>query len=89
MVGDFTINILVGEPFTDSGATASDDVDGNLSGSILKASSVDLSTVGSYTITYSITDAAGNKNSVERRVIVSIPDFKFNSSQRIPSSSFD
>ena len=67
LVGDSTINILVGESFTDSGATASDYVNGNLSGSILITSSVDVSTAGSYTITYSITDAAWNQNSVKRK----------------------
>lgn len=91
LVGDSTINILVEESFTDSGATASDDVDGNLSGSILVTSSVDVSTAGSYTITYSITDAAGNQNSVERTVVVTNPDFKFeyNISQGIPSAWSD
>lgn len=52
------INHPVGQPFTDPGATATDNVDGDIDPT--PASDVDADTVGTYTITYSATDAAGN-----------------------------
>lgn len=46
--------------FTDPGASATDNVDGNISASITKTGSVDTSKVGAYTITYNVKDKAGN-----------------------------
>ena len=47
--------------YLEQGATASDDVDGDISGNIIiDASSVDASSLGSYQVTYDVTDAAGN-----------------------------
>ena len=66
--GNSTISITQGTPYTDAGATAEDNVDGvvkvNVSGS------VDSSKVGTYTLTYTATDKAGNKATATRKVIV-------------------
>ncbi len=67
-----TINLYVGATFTDPGATASDNEDGNLTSSIITSGSVDTSTVGTYSITYSVSDAAGNSASVTRSVIIGV-----------------
>jgi surface protein len=73
LIGSSTINLEVGETFTDPGATASDDVDGNLTSSITTSGTVNTSTAGTYTISYSVTDAAGNVATVvQRTVIVSV-----------------
>ncbi|MBD3791470.1 MAG: DUF5011 domain-containing protein, partial [Campylobacterales bacterium] len=66
--GEATVTITVGDSYSDAGATATDNVDGALSPS--KSGSVDTSTAGSYTITWSATDAAGNVGSASRTVIV-------------------
>ena len=53
---------MVGETYTDPGATASDDQDGSL-GSVTGTGSVDDETIGQYTITYpgaGVVDTAGN-----------------------------
>jgi PKD repeat protein len=63
-----TITILGDNPattakdftYTDAGATASDSLDGNLTSSIVEATTVNTSTVGTYQVTYDVTDAAGN-----------------------------
>ena len=46
--------------YTDAGATATDNYDGDLTSSIVTVNSVDTSVVGSYTVTYNVSDAAGN-----------------------------
>ena len=73
LTGSSTINLTVGDTFTDPGATATDGVDGDLTSSITTSGSVDTSTAGIYTISYSVTDAAGNVATVvQRTVIVSV-----------------
>ena len=60
-VDDITV-YLDNEPDYLDGVAASDDVDGDLTGSIVvDSSAVDVSTVGTYTATYSVKDAAGNE----------------------------
>lgn len=50
------------EPDYLDGVTATDDVDGDLTSAIVvDSSAVDVSTVGTYTATYSVKDAAGNE----------------------------
>ncbi len=58
--GSSTMNLTVGGTFTDPGATATDNVDGNLTSSIVVTGSVNTSTVGTYTLNYNVSDAAGN-----------------------------
>ena len=49
LVGSSTINIEEGDSYTDAGASASDEVDGDISNSITTSGSVDASTPGTYT----------------------------------------
>ena len=58
--GSSTMNLNVGDSFTDPGATASDNVDGNLTSNIVVTGSVDTATEGTYTLNYNVSDAAGN-----------------------------
>lgn len=67
-----TINIYVGDSYTDSGATASDDVDGDITAKIVVVNPVDTNVAGTYIITYNVSDAAGNPAiEVIRTVVVS------------------
>ena len=68
--GDAAMQINIGDSFTDPGATATDDVDGGLTAKIVETGSVDTSTDGLYTLTYTATDAAGNSANVSRVVTV-------------------
>ena len=68
--GSSTIQLNVGDTWTDPGATATDDTDGDISSSITVNGTVDTSTVGTYTLTYSVADAASNAASTTRTVIV-------------------
>ncbi len=56
--GEAEMTLYQGEAFTDEGATAVDDVDGEVS--VTTEGTVDTDTVGTYVITYSATDTAGN-----------------------------
>jgi PKD repeat protein len=71
--GASTINLTIGDAFTDPGATASDNFDGDITANIAVAGdAVDVNTVGTYVITYNVSDAAGNAaTEVTRSVIVS------------------
>ena len=71
--GAATVTIIVGDSFTDPGATASDNVDGSVA--VTTTGSVDTNTVGSYTLVYSAKDGAGNTASANRTVhVVATPD---------------
>ena len=72
LVGSSTINLEEGDSYTDAGASASDEVDGDISSSITTSGSVDASTPGTYTLTYSVSDAAGNSVELTRTIIVAV-----------------
>jgi len=52
--------VEVGDSYTDAGATASDIGDGDLTLSIMTINPVDTATVGSYTVTYDVSDLSTN-----------------------------
>ncbi len=60
LLGAASITLNVGDPFTDPGAIASDNVDGVLTPAIVTGGSVNTGVVGLYTLTYDVSDAAGN-----------------------------
>jgi hypothetical protein len=66
-----TSSIAAGSTFDPmAGVTAVDAVDGDLTSAVTVAGTVDTSTLGSTTLTYSVTDAAGNSASATRVVTV-------------------
>jgi hypothetical protein len=60
LLGAATVTVTVGTPYQDPGATATDDVDGNLTASIVTRSQVDTALVGNYAVTYDVMDSSGN-----------------------------
>ncbi|ATX79313.1 Cytochrome c2 [Mariprofundus aestuarium] len=58
--------------YVDAGATAMDGTDGNISTSIKKAGSVNTSEPGTYTLTYDVSDAAGNAANTKLRKVTVI-----------------
>ncbi len=60
LTGESSVSLERGAAYTDAGATASDAVQGDLTSSILATNTVNTNVVGTYTVTYSVTDAAGN-----------------------------
>ena len=70
LVGDASITLTVGNAFNDAGATASDVQDGDLTAQIAVDNPVNTAVAGTYTVTYSVQDSAGNMAQVQRTVIV-------------------
>lgn len=68
ILGDNPIEVSYLADYVDPGATANDNLDGNVS--VITSGEVDTSTVASYTIEYSATDAAGNQANAARTVNV-------------------
>jgi hypothetical protein len=54
------VSLIVGDAYTDAGATASDAQDGDVSSRVTSSGSVDTAVIGAYTITYAATDLSGN-----------------------------
>ena len=69
LLGNATETVEARGAYTDAGASASDTLDGNLTGSVTRVSKVKTDAVGSYTVTYSVRDTNGNSaDSVVRTV---------------------
>ena len=70
IIGDANISISQYTAYTDAGATATDNLDGDLTSSIVTTGTVNVNSIGSYTITYTVSDAAGNTATASRQVTV-------------------
>jgi PKD repeat protein len=58
--GAASVSVACNATYTDAGATANDNVDGTLTGSIVTVNPVNTAVPGVYTVTYNVSDAAGN-----------------------------
>ena len=71
LVGEAQMTIDQGSNYVDAGASAEDNVDGDLTDDIVVSGEVDASVAGTYTLSYNVSDAAGNAaESVSRTVVV-------------------
>lgn len=68
--GDNPIFLNLGENYTEPGATATDDKDGDISSKIEISHSINPLHVNEYVVNYSVSDKAGNKTYVKRTVNV-------------------
>lgn len=71
LIGESYLKLSRGTDYTESGATAVDNIDGEIGVTI--EGNVNTSVVGVYTIIYRATDSSGNKGSAERKVEIYIP----------------
>jgi hypothetical protein len=102
--GNAIVNVANGAAYTDAGATASDDRDGNITSRIVKTiknaagqiiTSIDTTVAGTYTIEYTVSDSAGNAAlKITRTVIVAAPQPQgpsisdLNSGKSLPQSNY-
>lgn len=71
LLGSASMSVAQGTSFTDPGATASDNIDGNITSRIIRSGNVNTATTGTYLLSYNVVDAAGNAaNSVTRTITV-------------------
>ncbi|MBO1255746.1 DUF5011 domain-containing protein [Alteromonas sp. 5E99-2] len=72
--GDDFITIGLGQTYVDAGATAIDNLDGDISNNIIVDNSeVNTDVAGTYTVSYQVADSSGNSASVERKIQVLAP----------------
>jgi hypothetical protein len=71
LIGANPLSIEVGGSYVEPGATASDNLDGNVTSSIaIDASAINTAVPGNYPVTYSVSDIAGNAAQTTRTVHV-------------------
>ncbi len=71
LVGSASITLTIGDPYTDTGATALDDTDGDITAIITVVNPVNTTVAGTYTVSYDVQDLASNiATTVTRTVIV-------------------
>lgn len=68
--GESSMTITAGTAFEEPGYSAEDNRDGDVTARVQITGAVDTQMAGEYILTYTVTDAAGNTASVERRVTV-------------------
>ena len=74
LIGDASIRLTQGDPYTEQGATASDTEDGDVTSTIvIGGDTVVTSTPGTYEVTYTVTDSDGNTTVATRNVQVNAP----------------
>ena len=73
IIGDNPETIELCSSFTDDGATASDDTEGDISNDIVANSDVDPSTVGTYSVTYNVQNSSG-VSAVQKVRVVNVVD---------------
>ncbi len=72
LIGPQSVSLAAGEEYIEEGATAQDDIDGDLSASIVVSGQVNSAVVGIYVVNYTATDRAGNQGAVVRTVQVGV-----------------
>ena len=61
LIGDDTVTVEVGTEYSDLGATATDNYDGDITSKIIvDTTDVDTTTLGTYTVTYNVVDSSNN-----------------------------
>ena len=74
LFGTDTVKTSLGKKYKDKGATAKDNVDGDITDKIKTTSNVDTTKEGTYRVTYTVSDKAGNTATKERTVIVTVTE---------------
>lgn len=65
------MTLKLNQSYIEPGYSAIDNYDGDISDKVEVEGKVDTSKLGTYEVTYSITDSSGNKSTVERKVVIS------------------
>ena len=75
LVGEARVTVELDAPYTDAGATAVDNYDGDLTARIVVTNEVDTATAGVYAVRYNVSDASGNAADEQTRLVeVLVPE---------------
>ncbi|NOY47095.1 MAG: DUF5011 domain-containing protein, partial [Chlorobi bacterium] len=74
LIGSSSITLSLGSTYTEQGATATDNIDGDITASIIITGSVNTSIAGTYLVNYNVSDAAGNAATQVTRTVTVNPD---------------
>ena len=72
LLGESSMNLAAGEAYIEPGAVASDDIDGDVSASVVISGNVNTTVVGTYQVSYAATDRAGNIGTAVRNIQVGV-----------------
>jgi hypothetical protein len=67
--GEASVEVPSGSAYSDAGATAEDNIDGDISRSIVVSNNVNTAVVGNYTVNYNVSDRAGNSAAQVSRTV--------------------
>lgn len=70
IIGEKELNLTVGDKYTEKGATATDELDGDLTNKIETSGNVNTSKAGKYEITYKVKNSKGKETTVKRTINV-------------------
>lgn len=74
LLGESTVEVIARSEYVEPGFTAIDNVDGDITELVQVTGEIDVNWCDTYTLTYEVTDQAGNQGKIERTVIVKQPD---------------
>lgn len=69
VVGMNPVTVEAGSSYTDAGATALDDVDGDITSSIVTVNPVNTAVIATYTVTYNVKDSSNNNADQKTRTV--------------------
>ena len=69
LTGSTPVVVEAGTAYNDAGATANDNVDGNITVNIVTVNPVNTNVLGNYTVTYNVNDTAGNPSTQVTRTV--------------------
>lgn len=85
LLGDAVVNICQGESYTDAGATANDNCNGDITYAIVVTGEVISGTPGTYTLHYNVADECGNATVEVNRTVIVKPNPTLSGINVIPS----
>ncbi|MGE5455487.1 MAG: glycine-rich protein [Ignavibacteriales bacterium] len=68
-VNPTSLAVDIGSVYTDTGVTASDNLEGDITANIIKTGTVNTASAGTYTLNYNVSDSAGNAATTKTRTV--------------------
>lgn len=72
LLGQTTITLAAGQPYVEPGATAIDDIDGDITDQVEISGTINTTAVGTQTLTYRVADRAGNTSTAVRTIKIGV-----------------